>query len=301
MSLLSLCRKTALILLLAGVAPPTLHAQGERADKEPKLNVRFVALGHRRTAVFETSKEDKIVKIRTPDGKTIEEVIPAGMPVEVLGKPFEYLPSLLYVKEPGHKDGYVMSPLALNASIPGIEIKRRARVDALLRQQSPTSDGEATLSKYVSAAVGEKQTHMLLALVKRFNQKEGWKSPVVEALDISPQVLPGGSLLLFNATPFKVEIDVMVEQKHEILTIAPMKSRSVKATVDSSGRTTVRANLVSNRGDKMQFYYNSVRLSDDGRSYLFAYYDPREETANSAGMVHFSDELPKPPSTDPKG
>ena len=84
------------LLILAVSLPISVNAQSteetdnpEADSKKKSLNVRVVALGHRRLAKFQRSDKAKIIKIKTPDGETIEETIPAGVPIEVKGKPFE--------------------------------------------------------------------------------------------------------------------------------------------------------------------------------------------------------------------
>lgn len=285
------------VFLLSLMLPASLHAQkpetaGKTADKGQKLKVRFVALGHRRLAQFKNSQKEEVVKFTTPDGDVVEEIFPAGVPVEVMGKPFEYLPPLVYVRNRGKDKNYVTSPLMLNASTREIEISPRQRIDVLLRQRQEGSEGGFAFSNYVSSPVGENQSHLLLALINRVNELEGWKNPVVKAFDVSPKALPGGSLLVFNATPLKIEIDVPIKNKHETLTIDSLKSRIVPASVNENGRTLVRARLVSPTGEKKQFFYNSMRLEKNKRAYLFAYFDPRRQTSNPAGMVQFRDELP---------
>ncbi|MBK1829303.1 hypothetical protein JIN77_01065 [Verrucomicrobiaceae bacterium R5-34] len=274
------------------VAQEATSEEASVEDGARQLNVRFLALGHRRLAKFVRSKKARVIKIKTPDGETIEETIPSGVPIEVLGKEFEYLPSLVYIRDRRARKsgGYAVSPLILNAATQEKTLTYRSHLSLFLRK--PTGEGgEQVLSRYVSAPVGEEQTHMLMTLVNRFDRHEGWKTPIVKTFDTSPKALPGGSVLFFNATPFPIEIDVPIGSKVELRTLAPMKSMALKPMINKDGRTLVRARLVAKNGAKRQFYYNSVRLSEDGRAYMFAYFDPRRKTSNPAGMVQFSDEI----------
>ncbi|MCP5535476.1 MAG: hypothetical protein H7A51_04480 [Akkermansiaceae bacterium] len=268
----------------------------ERSTKKKLLNVRFVALGHRRLAKFDRSKEAKVIKIKTPDGDTIEEIIPAGVPTEIMGKKFEYLPSLVYMPNKDHDTGerFSISPLTLNACSKESIITHRQRLDVYLRQSSGDKGGEQELVKYVSSPVGEHQSHMLVALVNKYNQLEGWKTPVTKSFDTSPEQLPIGSLLVFNGTPYRIEVDFMADNKMNTVTVKPLDSLKLKPTVNKEARTILRARLVALNGVKKQFYYNSLRIKKDGRSYLFAYFDPRRQTSNPAGMVQFSDEIKSP-------
>ena len=292
----------SLAILLPAPLSAQEDAEATAEDSDRKLNVRFLALGHRRLAKFVQSKKARVIRIKTPDGETIEETIPSGVPLEVLGKEYEYLPALVYIRDKGARKtgGYAISPLILNAATEEKALTYRPRLDLFLRKPSPDGEGEHVLTRYVSSAVGKEQTHMLMTLVNRYSKSEGWKEPVIKSFDTSPTQLPGGSLLFFNATPYSIEIDVPINNKFEVRTIAPMKSISLKPSIDKDGRTLVRARLVAQNGAKRQFYYNSLRLTKDGRAYLFAYFDPRRKTANPAGMVQFSDkiDLPEPASTN---
>ncbi len=271
------------------------------SGKKKLLNVRFVALGHRRLAKFESSKEAKIVKIKTPDGETIEETIPAGVPLEIMGRKFEYLPSLVYMANKNKNTGerFSVSPLILNACSRDNIISYRQRLDVYLRQSTGDNGGEQEMIKYISSPVGEDQSHLLVAIVNKYNQAEGWKTPVTKSFDTSPNNLPVGSLLLFNGTPFKIEVDHLVEGTMKTVIVKPMGAFKLKPTVDKNARTIVRARLVASNGKKKQFYYNSLRIKKGGRSYLFAYFDPRRQTSNPAGMVQFYDEIKLPAPSKP--
>ena len=71
-----------------------------------------------------------------------------------------------------------------------------------------------------------------------------------------------------------------------------MKTKSHKPETAPSGRSLLRANIVARNGVKKQIYLNSVKVEETGRTFLFAYFDPRKKTANPAGLVQFSDVLP---------
>ena len=264
---------------------------------EKKLGVRLVALGHRRLAKFEQTKEPKVVKLRTPEGEVITETIPAGSPVEVMGKEFEYLPPLVYIPERKAVDTgkMVTSPLILNACTQEQELSYRARLDILLRRQVAGEDAKMELKRYASATVSENQSNILLALINRANQKEGWKDPVIKSFDTSPQKLPGGSLLVFNATPYGLEVELPVGSGFKKYTLKPMESRRFSPNVNQKNRTKAVAHLVAKNGSKRQFYNSTLRLSSDTRAYLFAYHDPRRHASNPAGMVQFYDEVPPMP------
>ena len=288
--------------MLVIILPIPLDAQStEEAEipapesKKTSLNVRVVALGHRRMAKFERSDKVRIVKIRTPDGKTIEEKIPAGVPTEVKGKPFEYLPALVYLRERGLKDGkrHVIAPLVLNSASPSKKLSHRAKLNLLILQPAEDKNSKPAFRTYASADVGQEQSHLIVALINRHDQQEGWRNPIVRSFDVSPGKLPGGSILFFNSTPFPMEVDVMLQGKYQTVTVEPMASRQYMPARDSDGRSLLRAKIVARNGAKKQIYYNTVKVDDNGRTYLFAYYDPRKKTSNPAGLVHFTDEIPQ--------
>ena len=293
---------SCLLFLDTGILQAQESKPTAEVDKKKKLlNVRFVALGHRRLAKFERSKEAKVVKITTPDGETIEEIIPAGVPLEIMGKKFEYLPSLVYMANKNKETGerFSVSPLILNACSQESILTYRQRLDVYLKQSSGDKDGERELVKYVSSPVGENQSHLLVALVNKYTQAEGWKTPITKSFDTSPKVLPVGSLLVFNGTPFNIEVDYLEEGKLKTVIVKPLDSLKLKPTINKEARTIVRARLVAKNGVKKQFYYNSLRIKKEGRSYLFAYFDPRRKTSNPAGMVQFSDEIKLPDPAKP--
>ena len=293
---------SCLLFLDTGILQAQESKPTAEVDKKKKLlNVRFVALGHRRLAKFERSKEAKVVKITTPDGETIEEIIPAGVPLEIMGKKFEYLPSLVYMANKNKETGerFSVSPLILNACSQESILTYRQRLDVYLKQSSGDKDGEQELVKYVSSPVGENQSHLLVALVNKYTQAEGWKTPITKSFDTSPKVLPVGSLLVFNGTPFNIEVDYLEEGKLKTVIVKPLDSLKLKPTINKEARTIVRARLVAKNGVKKQFYYNSLRIKKEGRSYLFAYFDPRRKTSNPAGMVQFSDEIKLPDPAKP--
>ncbi len=288
-----------LACLLAALAaiPLPLAAQSD-VDADPpsggkRLNLRLIALGHRRLAQFERSEEARVIKIQTPDGKTIEETIPRGVPIEVQGERFEYLPSLVYLRERGLRDGkkHLVAPLVLNSATPYHRISTRGQVKLLLRQPQQEPGSEPAFTTYAAADVAEGQSHMVLALINRFNETEGWRQPIVKSFDVSPARLPGGSVFLFNGTPFPMEVDIKVRDSFEKVTIEPMATKSYRLETDSTGRSLLRAHIVARNGFKKQIYLNSVKVGETGRTFLFAYYDPRKKTSNPAGLVQFSDVL----------
>jgi hypothetical protein len=118
----------------------------------------------------------------------------------------------------------------------------------------------------------------------------------MRVFDTSPSQLPGGSLFIFNSTPFPVELDVPVKDGGGHIILKPLEARSLRPGVDSSGRTRVIARLVGKGGTvKKQFYYNSLPISQDGRSYLLVYADPKPQNPNPAGVVTFRDTLETTP------
>lgn len=297
-------KSTLSVVLAFGTMLPLYSQEGDQSKatqqdpRDRKLKVRLVALGHRRDAKFVASKEPKVIKIKTPDGETITETIPAGVPIEVMGKEFEYLPPLVYFPErkmsSSAKDNIATSPLILNACTQAKELSYRQRLDILLRRPVPGADNEMELQKYVSTNIGEEQSDVLVAIINRPGEKEGWKNPISRSFDTSPTKLPGGSLLIFNGTPYNMEVDIPLDGAFKTVTIKSLASQQFKPGTNSKGRTMVKARLVASNGQKKQFFYNTLRVDDKHRSYLFAYFDPRQKASNPAGMVQFHDEYVMP-------
>lgn len=283
--------------VLAGT-PRSLGAQSAGIDQalaaNDILNLRIVALGHRRLAEFKRSENNQVVETEGTDGEVFEDREPSGIPIEIRGEPFEYLPSLVYVRERGLPDGRqdLFIPLTLNSASPIREISNRNRVDLLVRQAAEENGDQTTFSAYASVPVAENQSHMLIALINRHTEEEGWRDPIVRSFDISPNQLPGGTLLLFNGTPFEMEIDIKTEDSVGTFAIEPMGTRKYTPHIDEKGRSFMRANLVARNGAKKQIYLNSIKVDSSGRTYLFAYFDPRRRTSNPAGLIQFSDQIP---------
>ncbi|GAA5494159.1 hypothetical protein Rhal01_00317 [Rubritalea halochordaticola] len=286
------------ILFLSGSFSLSAQEGSEEssADSEGgyrKIDVRFVALGHRRTAKFERSKEAKKVRIKAPDGTVIEETIPAGVPLEIMGKEFEYLPPLIYIPErrATENNRLATSPLILNACTKAKTLSYRPQLDILLRRNVANSESEMELKKYASVRVGEKQSEVLVAMINRTNQKEGWEKPLTKSFDTSPDKLPGGSLLLFNSTPFSMEFEMPMGNEFKTYTLKPLESKQYKPNTNNKNQTIVKARLVAPNGKKMQVFYSAVKLKPDTRAYLFSYYDPRKGAIPPAGIIQFHDEV----------
>lgn len=275
---------------LTGEQPPS--GTVDTKTIEP-LKVRIIPLGHRRLAQFKKTTKAQTIKIKSPDGDTIEEVIPAGMPVEVMGDKFEYLPPLAYIPQKNTQTGekFLTTPLILNSSIRELPLKNKGKFDLYIRKSKAQDSQEFEMLKYASATTQPEQSHLLVVLINNYRTKEGWKTPLVKSFDTSPENLGAKEFFVFNGTPFPIEIESPQGSKFIMQTIKPYQSLQLKPNYNAKGRTVVKAKLIAPNGQKQQFFYTSLKLDPDQRGYLMAYFDPRRKSSNPAGMIQFKDTI----------
>ncbi|MGJ8656680.1 MAG: hypothetical protein ACSHX6_09525 [Akkermansiaceae bacterium] len=273
---------------------PTNNTDEESTKKT--LKVKILALGHRRTATYTRSKKAEVIRFTTPDGETIEEVIPAGTAVEVRGSRYEYLPSRIYIPNKNKETGeeHMLRPLILNACSPEISLKPRQNLDVYIRKAPRQEGKELELTKYFSTSIAEEQTHLLTTIIKRHTVATAWEKPIIKSFNTSYDKLPPKSLLIFNACPLPIEVQVPSKQKIENITIKPLSTFKTIPGVNTRGETVVLAKIVYPDGKKRQFYYNSLNIAQDGRAYLFVYCDPRKNATNLANTVQFYDTIEPP-------
>jgi hypothetical protein len=255
--------------------------------------VRIIALGHQPATVWriENRKTDAS-KPLAPGEKPAAEGGPRKVAVEVRGHRFDYLPSPLHVSSKGDHDRKTMRriPLVLNAPANDIELKRRDSLSLKLGESGP--DGKVRYRDYITTSLPAQSTNVLVTLIARHAQKQMWEKPTVLAFDTSPRVLPGGSLFVFNSTPFAVEMDVPIKGLDGPVVVDAMQSRILRPGLNKEGRTIVISRLVAKDGvRKRQFYYNTLPMKKDERTYLLIYADPKPKSPNPAGVVMFRDKV----------
>ncbi|WP_193214577.1 hypothetical protein [Luteolibacter marinus] len=285
---------TKLAVFLVGFAAMASGQSETGGGKAPeRLQLRVVALGHHRTTRWKMGEREGDAAAPLAPGEKAGKKKGGGLrPVEIKGKPFEYLPSPLYLRDEGDGGRVEMRPVSLALNAPGTESEVKPRMSLDLLTGETGADGGLLHHGYVSAALPNGASRALAVLVAAPGKVEAWKDPGVHVFDTSPVALPGGSLFVFNGTLFGIELDVPVKDAKGPLMLKPLESRVLRPGVNRSGRTQVVARLVGNGGKvKRQFYYNTLPVSPDSRSFLLVYADPKPKNPNPAGVVMFRDEL----------
>lgn len=285
--------------------PEDEQAQNRQTDPKntpPPFWVNIAALGHQRMIQIERTQAPKVIRFKTPDGEDVEMEIPAGAPLEVKGKEFEYLPSTGYFYEKFGKEEpkFHRVPLILNRLGGATQIARPSKLSLLIQSQEAIEGQQelaASLKTYASAPIEGGQTHSLMVLVKRFQDQEPWRNPVVRHFDISPSKMPTGAALFFNGCPFEMEMEISsADGRKSVERLKPFNFKLLKAgDGESDVSLNLVASLVAKNGNKQQFYYNSIRIPRNQRSFVFSYYDPRKDAASRAAIVTSSEPIPQAP------
>lgn len=281
-------------ILIAILSLPCHPAAAQEIEKEKVLKLRLAAIGKPRQSVWTKTTKPTEVSLPSQPGEKVETlVIPAGMPIEVEGERFEYLPNVLYFKNRDGSGKEGLKPIGMTQNSPPaqIELSPRSEIEFLLNNTKEGSS-EASYRKYISGAIPTGASQILAVAVSNLREKESWKEPQLRIFDTSPEALPKGSLFVFNSTPLSIELSVPLKNGKKSVEIPAKRARILQPAVNESNRTVVIARLLSHDGSsKRQFYYNTLPIQPDGRTYLLVYADPRPNNPNPAGVVMFRDTI----------
>ncbi len=273
----------------------TVRAQQKQKKEEDKstVNLRLLPIGARRTAVFTKSKKAYKIRIDNPEGGSIEQIIPAGVPIEVKGKEHEYVPLGLFIKNRNRKTGEMLSRMSvgLNSLSPPCRISQRDTVVFYKRKLVSSVDGgaEFKLVPYAKSGLPPETDDVLVAIVKNVRSKEGWAKPMVRSINVEAEVFPAGACLFFNASPFSVDFAALGVSK---MTIKPYQHVYIKGLkVDAYGATPYRA--VMNMGQKKENLADgALRQNGTSRHYLVSFVDPRKGVVRRGDLVSISEKTP---------
>lgn len=271
----------------------TAPAQPKAEEKKLYKTTRIIPIGARRTAKFKVSKKSYRIKMKGPGGEEIDDVIPAGVPIEIRGKENEYVPLGLYVKNKNSKTGEKLGKfsMGLNSLSPALKLTPRESITFYKRKLVTASDGsdEYQLATYARTPVQADATHLLVAIVKNIKEKEGWAKPYIKTMDASPNRFPADSCLFFNASPFPVSF-IALGAAPKI--IKPYKHVYLKGfKKDKFGAVPYR--IIMKIGNKKERIADgALRNNGKKRHYIFTYIDPRKGVIRRGDLVTFSEKVP---------
>ena len=264
-------------------------------DNTP-TRLKVLALGHHRQVTWGKTTKDEVFQASSQSGQTVKEVVrKKGTLIEIKGKPFEYLPNAFYLDGVEDQNTGKASPLKLYLNSVGTEfiVPSQKLLDFKIQAGFNKATGEKTYSSWVKADKALASKDQFAVIIANPKELESWKKPGIRLFDISRESLPAGHMLFFNGTPYRVELQIPLKDTEEPVIIAPYSAKRLRPGTTSSGRTRVIAKLLSNDGKaKRQFYYNTVLIPKDGRSFMMTYFDPKKKVPIPAGVVQFTDKLP---------
>ena len=288
------------------VGTASLHAEPEQGDtdlaSEPKpksaqkvQRVRVIPIGARRQAKFVRSKKPVTLTVDGGKGKTIVGSIEKGLPTEVMGKENEYVPYELYIANRNKKTGakYKKFSLGLNSLTPSSKIRSRGVVSFFKKRATQNQDGKTTYrySSYHKTKVNPDASDVLVTLVKNIKSKEGWADPLVRSFDVSPQVFPANSCLVYNTSPFPIYLKIAGK---EVVKVSPYRHVYLKGLKSDKYGAIPYAVTMKVSGKNERVCMNAFQGSKDSRYYMFTFLDPRKGVKKRGDITVFTEQTPKP-------
>ena len=215
-------------------------------------------------------------------------------PEPIQGRPEEYLPENLYIKEKSKSSPYTRISISSNSLTHPIRIKARNSITLYRRTRKKNAEGKPTYvyTPYVKTKINPKASQVLVAIIKSLKKDKLWASPIVRAFDVSPDVFPSDSCFVFSASPFKVGIKF--ESKKPTFVEGLHHQIFTHLTPNKYGVFPYKVGLKI--GDKFKpIRSGAFRKKGQSRHYIFAFVNPRKGLNQRGDIAVFTEthKLPK--------
>jgi len=205
-------------------------------------------------------------------------------PVEIKGRPEEYMPQSLYIKNKGYKK------IRLNRnslSLP-ISIKRSESITFYKKNKVKNEEGKITYTytPYVKTKIDPRASQVLVVIIKSLKKEVLWKTPLIKAFNISPEVFPPNTCFIFNATPLGLGVKFADRDATYIREMNYKIIKDLKCDEYNAIPYTIGLKV----GEKFEHVRTGAfRQKSDSRYYIFGFVDPRKNIKKHGDLAVFTE------------